>query len=73
MLGMFFCAEPVKCFADAKRADLSRFARFYQGMRREGVYIAPSQFEALFVSAAHTPAQIDATVKAAQTVLAGIK
>jgi glutamate-1-semialdehyde 2,1-aminomutase len=73
MLGMFFCAEPVKSFADAKRADLSRFARFYQGMRREGVYIAPSQFEALFVSAAHTSAQIDATVKAAQTVLAGMK
>jgi glutamate-1-semialdehyde 2,1-aminomutase len=69
MLGLFFCADPVRSFNDAKTCDLRRFAAFYQGMRAEGVYIAPSQFEALFLSAAHTDAHIDATVTAAQKVL----
>jgi glutamate-1-semialdehyde 2,1-aminomutase len=69
MLGMFFCAEPVKSFADAKKSDVALFAKFYQGMRREGIYIAPSQFEALFLSSAHTRQHIDATVAAAQKVL----
>ncbi len=66
---MFFCAGPVRSFNDAKSCDLKRFAAFYQGMRAEGVYIAPSQFEALFLSAAHTDAHIDATVRAAEKVL----
>ena len=69
MLGLFFCADPVRSFNDAKTCDLKRFATFYQGMRAAGVYIAPSQFEALFLSAAHTDAHIDATVTAAQKVL----
>jgi glutamate-1-semialdehyde 2,1-aminomutase len=69
MLGIFFCAYPVHGFEDAKRCDLKLFSRFYQGMRAEGVYIAPSQFEALFLSAAHTDVQIDATVAAAGRVL----
>jgi len=69
MLGLFFCAETVKSFEDAKKSDLPLFSKFYQGMRREGVYIAPSQFEALFLSAAHTDAHIDATVRAAEKVL----
>ena len=69
MLGLFFCTDPVRSYLDAKTCDLKRFAAFYQGMRAEGVYIAPSQFEALFLSAAHTDAHIDATVTAAQKVL----
>jgi glutamate-1-semialdehyde 2,1-aminomutase len=69
MLGLFFCAGPVQSFADAKACDLKRFAAFYQGMRAAGVYIAPSQFEALFLSAAHTDEQIDATIQAAEKVL----
>ena len=69
MIGMFFCAEPVKSFADAKKSDLATFARFYQGMRQEGVYIAPSQFEALFLSSAHTSEHIQLTVQAAERVL----
>ena len=69
MLGIFFCDQPVRNFEEAKRCDLKRFAKFYQGMRREGVYIAPSQFEALFLSAAHSEAQIEATIKAAAKVL----
>ncbi len=72
MLGMFFCADPVKNFEDAKRCDLGLFSRFYQGMRAEGVTIAPSQFEALFLSAAHTDRHITATVKAAGRVLASL-
>ena len=72
MLGLFFCAETVKSFEDAKKSDLPLFSKFYQGMRRERVYIAPSQFEALFLSAAHTDAHIDATVTAAEKVLGRI-
>jgi glutamate-1-semialdehyde 2,1-aminomutase len=73
MLGMFFCPGPVRNFSDTQACDLKLFAKFYQGMRDEGVYIAPSQFEVLFVSAAHTTAQIDATVRAAEKVLSGLK
>jgi len=73
MLGMFFCPGPVRNFNDTQACDLKLFAKFYQGMRDEGVYIAPSQFEVLFVSAAHTTAQIDATVRAAEKVLSGLK
>ena len=69
MLGMFFCADPVRSIADAKKSDLALFSKFYQGMRREGVYIAPSQFEALFLSSAHTAEHIDRTVRAAEKVL----
>jgi glutamate-1-semialdehyde 2,1-aminomutase len=68
MLGLFFCADPVNNFNAAKTCDLKRFAAFYQGMRAEGVYVAPSQFEALFLSAAHTDAHIAATVRAAEKV-----
>ena len=69
MLGMFFCPEPVRSFEDAQKSDLALFAKFYQGMRAEGIYIAPSQFEVLFLSAAHTDEHIDATIRAAKKVL----
>jgi glutamate-1-semialdehyde 2,1-aminomutase len=69
MMGMFFTDRPVHNFADAKTGDLERFARYYQGMLAEGIYLAPSQFEALFVSAAHSEADIDATLAAAGRVL----
>jgi glutamate-1-semialdehyde 2,1-aminomutase len=73
MLGMFFCARPVRSFGDAKTCDLKLFAKFYKGMREAGIYLAPSQFEALFVSAAHSTVQIDATVRAAEKVLSDLK
>jgi glutamate-1-semialdehyde 2,1-aminomutase len=69
MLGMFFTNQDVANFEDAKTCDLDRFSAFYQGMRQEGVYIAPSQFEVLFVSTAHSDEHIDATISAAQKVL----
>ena len=69
MLGMFFTDRDVTCFDDAKTCDLELFSSFYQGMREQGVYIAPSQFEALFLSSAHTDEHIDATANAAEKVL----
>lgn len=69
MLGLFFTDRDVKNFDDAKTSDLEMFAAYYQGMLREGIYLAPSQFEAFFVSAAHDEDNIDATIKAAATVL----
>jgi len=69
MLGMFFTDRDVASFEDAKTCDLELFSSFYQGMRQQGVYIAPSQFEALFLSTAHADEHIDATANAAEQVL----
>ena len=69
MLGMFFTEREVTDFEAAKTCDLDRFSAFYQGMRQSGIYLAPSQFEVLFLSAAHTDEHIDATINAAQQVL----
>ncbi len=73
MLGMFFSERPVTDFAAAKKCDLERFAAYYCGMLAEGIYLAPSQFEAGFVSLAHTEADIDQTVAAAARVLNSLK
>jgi glutamate-1-semialdehyde 2,1-aminomutase len=70
MLTGFFCAGAVTDYASAKRADTARYARFFHAMCARGVYLAPSQFEAAFVSLAHTEADVDATVKAAADALA---
>lgn len=70
MLGMFFTQGPVENFSDAKRSDLDRFTRYYQGMLAAGIYLAPSQFEAFFLSAAHDDAAIDQTLAAAESVFA---
>ena len=71
-LGSMFCAyftdQPVWNLADALRADRDRFARFFHGMLARGIYLAPSQFEAGFLSTAHTPADIERTVRAASEV-----
>jgi glutamate-1-semialdehyde 2,1-aminomutase len=66
----FFCEGPVTDYASAKRADTARYARFFHAMLDGGVYLAPSQFEAGFVSLAHTEADIDATIKCAADVFA---
>jgi glutamate-1-semialdehyde 2,1-aminomutase len=70
MLTLFFCEGPVTDYASAKRADTARFARFFAGMRERGVFLPPSQFEAMFVSLAHAEAEIDEIVTAAREVLA---
>jgi glutamate-1-semialdehyde 2,1-aminomutase len=66
MFGMFFTDEPhVDSFAKVSACDAARFGRFFHAMLDAGVYLAPSAFEAGFVSAAHTAADVDATVAAA--------
>ena len=72
MFGFFFTAGPVHNFEDAKKSDLQKFARFHRGMLEQGVYLAPSQFEAGFTSLAHTETDIDRTLAAARTVMAGL-
>ena len=73
MFGLFFTAAPqVHSYAAATACDVERFKRFFHGMLAEGVYLAPSAFEAGFVSAAHTDADIDATIAAAARVFARI-
>ncbi len=69
MFGIFFTgAAQVTSYAEATTCDVERFKRFFHGMLEEGVYLAPSAFEAGFVSAAHGDADIDATVAAAARV-----
>ncbi|MFC1813076.1 glutamate-1-semialdehyde 2,1-aminomutase [Thermodesulfobacteriota bacterium] len=69
MLGLFFTDREVRNYDDAKTCDLDMFSAYYKGMQDKGVYLAPSQFEAFFVSAAHTTEDIDATIKAAEAAL----
>jgi glutamate-1-semialdehyde 2,1-aminomutase len=70
MFGMFFTDQKVASFDDAKTSDLERFTAYYKGMREEGIYLAPSQFEAGFVSIAHSDEDIDDTIAAARKVMA---
>ncbi len=72
MAGFFFNDRKVRNFEEAKTCDLERFAAFYRGMLENGVYLAPSQFEACFVSLAHTDEDIAQTIAAAKAVMADI-
>jgi len=72
MAGFFFNDRDVYNFEEAKTCDLDRFTLFYQGMLARGVYLAPSQFEACFVSLAHTDQDIDMTIEAARAVMADL-
>jgi len=68
MMGIFFTDTKVINFNDAKKCDLNRFTNYYKGMRDRGVYIAPSQFEAGFMSTAHTLNDIEKTIEMAKEV-----
>lgn len=71
MFGLFFTdATVIKGYADATSCDTVRFGRFFHGMLAEGVYLAPSAFEAGFISNAHTEADLEATLAAADRVFA---
>ncbi|MBK8507725.1 MAG: glutamate-1-semialdehyde 2,1-aminomutase [Candidatus Competibacteraceae bacterium] len=70
MFGLFFSSETVASYAQAVACDVERFKSFFHGMLAEGVYLAPSAFEAGFVSSAHAEADIEATVEAARRVFA---
>ena len=72
MLTLFLGVERVSDYDGARRADTARFARFFHGMLDEGIYLPPSQFEAMFVSLAHTESDIDRLVRAARKVLGGL-
>jgi len=69
MFGMFFTDDTVHNYDDAKKSDLSKFSRYHRGMLEQGIYLAPSQFEAGFTSLAHTDEDIDKTLAAAKIVL----
>ncbi|MGH9676011.1 MAG: glutamate-1-semialdehyde 2,1-aminomutase [Candidatus Acidiferrum sp.] len=69
---IFFTSEPVRNYADAKRSDTKRYARYFREMLDRGIFLAPSQFEAAFVSAAHTSEDIDQTLCAARDSLRAI-
>ena len=69
MFGFFFHPGPVESFAQAQQNDAARFRRFFASMLESGVYLAPSPYEAAFVSLAHRPRDIDQTLEAARKAL----
>ena len=72
MFGLSFTDAPVTSWEDASAADASRFAAFHRALLERDVYLAPSQFEAGFVSTAHGDGEIDATLEAAAAAFAGL-
>ena len=70
MLTLFFTATPVTDYATAKTSDTEAFGRFFRGMRERGVFMPPSQFEAMFVSLAHSDDDINAVLAAADATFA---
>jgi glutamate-1-semialdehyde 2,1-aminomutase len=73
MFGLFFTAEKVETYAQATAGDTAAFNRFFHAMRERGVYLAPSAFEAGFLSMAHDDAVIAATIEAARASFAAIR
>ena len=70
MFGLFFTDQPkVTSFSEVSACDVERFKRFFHGMLEQGVYLAPSAFEAGFVSSAHGEREIELTLEAARKVL----
>jgi glutamate-1-semialdehyde 2,1-aminomutase len=69
MLTVFFTGQPVVDFNSAKTCDTRRFNRYFLSMLEQGIYLPPSQFEAAFISTAHTEADIDFTIEAAARAL----
>jgi glutamate-1-semialdehyde 2,1-aminomutase len=70
MITLFFTKGPVKNLSDAKTCDTERFGRWHRAMLDRGHYWPPSQFEAAFLSGAHTEADVDATIAACDAALA---
>jgi len=73
MWGAFFAADSVTDYATAKHADTARYARYFHALLERGVYLAPSQFETGFVSTAHDPATIAATLEAIESAMTAAK
>jgi glutamate-1-semialdehyde 2,1-aminomutase len=72
MFCTFFTEGPVYSFADALKSDTSAFGRFFRSMLNAGVNLAPSQFEAGFMSAAHSKEDLDQTIKAAEAAFSSL-
>ena len=72
MFCAYFTSEPVHNVAEAMKSNRDRFKQYFHAMLDEGIYLAPSQFEAGFLSAAHTEADIDQTVRAAARAMKGL-
>ena len=73
LMGFFFSERPVTDYASARASDTKRYAKFFWTMLDAGIYLAPSQFEAWFVSVAHTTAQIDRTIDAAERAFRALR
>jgi glutamate-1-semialdehyde 2,1-aminomutase len=71
LLTLFFSPEPVTDYLSAKKCDTQRFAGFFREMLNRGIFLAPSQFEAMFVSSAHTDADIDRALGEIRASLVG--
>lgn len=69
LLCPYFTGTPVNCYAAAKKSDTKRYAAYFNGMLKRGIYLAPSQFEAMFVSSVHTQNDLACTVQAAEETL----
>ena len=70
MLTVFFTSTPVFDAASARKASTKKFGAFFHTLLENGVYFPPSQFEAAFLSTAHTEADLDLTLRAARTAFA---
>ena len=73
MVAASFTSEPVVDFASALKSDTQAYALFFQEMLKRGIYLAPSQFEAFFISAAHEREDLDRTIEAATEALQRVK
>jgi glutamate-1-semialdehyde 2,1-aminomutase len=69
MFCLYFCQGPVRNLADAKKSDTSAFARYFHGALARGIYVAPSQFEAGFLSIAHTVSTLRTASRAISEIL----
>src|SRR5262249_26295496 len=72
MLTAFFTDRPVTDYASAKRADTTRYAKFFHGMLDRGIFLAPSQFEAAFVSLAHSEQDLKTAASACQEAMRAV-
>jgi glutamate-1-semialdehyde 2,1-aminomutase len=70
MMTLFFSPDPVVDWNSASRCDTQRYARYFWGLIQRGIYMPCSQFEAFFLSTAHTDSDIDSTIAAAKEVFA---
>jgi glutamate-1-semialdehyde 2,1-aminomutase len=72
MITVFFSPDPVFDAASARKADTKKFAKYFQVMLENGIYLPPSQFEAAFLSVAHGDEEIEATIQASRKAFAAV-